>query len=103
MLGDVQRGSRMKFGAGATTFLLIVGACYPLHKASECAQRFQSERRGYYEMNEIRHGVERVVVELEDGKELMAVEKGSAVIAASWTTRGRDCQAFRGKSRAFDA
>jgi hypothetical protein len=36
-----------------------------------------------------------VVVVLEDGKELMAVEKGSAAIAASWTTRGRDCQGSR--------
>lgn len=92
----------MKFGAGATTFLLIVGACYSLHKLSECAQRFQSERRGYYEVNETRYGVGKVVVVLEDGKELMAVEKGSAAIAESWTTRGRDCQAFWARSRVFN-
>ncbi len=52
-----------------------------LHKGSECAQRLQFKGRGDYEVNETRYGGERLVVELENGKELMAVEKGSA---ATW-------------------
>jgi hypothetical protein len=31
----------MKFGAGATTFLLIAGAYWLLHKGSDGAQSFQ--------------------------------------------------------------
>ncbi len=103
MLGDVQGGSRMKFGAGATTFLWIVGACCLLHKGSECAQRLQFKGRWYYEVNETRHGVGRVVVELEDGKELIVREKDQQQqLRKAGQLAAATAKTFRGKSRAFN-